>query len=567
MPMASPTHLQPAKPRNMNSRVLRWLLLATVATAAAVALRYCTTTKPDVTFIPCDVLPCQTESGSTPAAAQPNYEKLNTLLAGHSLQSTIVIPLSTDLSYLQKKINEDLPVRLADINENKVCVKAAWLKTTVPYFDGLKLKSRQLKTKISPEINCNIKGYIDRRGPLAVSGTGNNLQLSLPIHAKVTAKAGIRETAVADATFTADTAISIGEDWQPRAVVDTDFHWDRRPELHLFNLVKITFGSKVEPRLRKKLAQFEDKIPKLLAKTNFKADAASAWNDIQQAQQISSHPPVYSHFRPDYVGYTGFTATSDKLSTQLIIKGQSTVTTHHVGQTELVPLPPLMHTNADHDRFRLIVPVVLEQSKLQQLLNDTLKTSTDIAIDKPGLKGTLSIDGMTIHLTDAGKVVVVASVAFDNHNAWSDAWRSSAGNTWLSNTWLGKIDLFNWFGFAGDVALLVEPELDSDNNVLSAGAIKLVSQTDSRAADTLVDLFNLPVVRNRLASIIRYDFSADIKRGIEAANEGLHSSDKELSLSGSVSEISIEQLFIVDGALAVVTKAEGQLQAHIGTPH
>lgn len=482
--------------------------------------------------------------------ATPDYEKIADLISQsqQDLTSTIAIPIAIDLSYLEQKLNDDLSTRLADINETKVCVKAKWLKTKVPYLDGLKLKSRQLKTKVSPEIRCNINGYIDRRDKLTVTGQDNSLLFSLPVHASVTAKAGISETAVADATFFANASIDISENWQPQAVVDTDFKWDRPPELKLFDLITITFGSKVEPTLRKKLKALEKKIPHLLSKVDFKTDVESAWHKIQQPIRISDQPPIYSHFEPSFIGYSGFEVSDTQLTTQLIVKGHSRITTTNVLPNGLKMLPPLERHNGSTGTFRLVVPAIIEASQIQSFLDTELKYPVEIPLNEPGIEGMLTIRDLAIHLSGDREISVTASVNFDNRKAW-----------------LRQLDLFDWFSFNGSVELDVKPVLDSENSSIRARDVLLNADTSSLVADSLADALRLPFVKGKLASLISYDFSTDIEKGISAANEAMHSnSDNDLSVTGQLDTVAVKQLVIVDGAVAVVTVAKGKLQATLG---
>lgn len=486
-----------------------------------------------------------------PSTTSPDYEQITRLITDskQDLSSTIVVPIAIDLAYLEEKLNEDLPVRLTAINETKVCVKAKWLKTKVPHFDGFKIKSRMLKTKVSPEIRCNIRGYIDRLDKLALSGSGDSLLFSLPVHATVTAKAGISETAVADATFFASATIAIDSDWQPRATVDTDFKWDRRPELELFNLVKVTFGSKVEPALRKQLQKFEQKIPRQLSRLDLKDKVQSTWDDIQQPVKISSHPAIYSSFTPDYIGYTGFEIENGQLTSRLIIRGQTTITGEQsAAAAPPVPLLPLMHASNDNSSFRLVVPTIVEEAHIQSYIDRELEEPLVLSVNNKGISGTLTIHNFNVNLSDPGTVTVTASIDFDNRKPW-----------------LERIDYFDWFSFTGNIELNVDPQLDSENSTLSASDVQLRTDTSSTVADTLTEVLNLPLVKTKLSSLIHYDFSADINKGIQAANTALNSpGNRDLELFGQVQNLSIDQLIIVDGALAIVTVAEGKLQATLG---
>lgn len=466
-----------------------------------------------------------------PDTTAPDYEKISQLIASseQDLTSTIIVPATIDLDYLEAKLNDDLPQRLADINERRQCVKNKLLS-----------------------ISCEISGFVDRRGKLDVSGSDNTLLFALPVHASVTAKAGVRETAVADATFFANASIEIGEDWQPRATVNTDFKWDRRPEIKLFNLVKITFGSKVEPALRKRLKAFEEKIPRLLSRVDFKSDVQQAWDKIQQPIEVSDHPPIYAEFNPEFIGYTGFVITESQLKTNLVIKGRTSITGSNSDSNNNSPLLPLARTDKGTGTFRLIVPAIVESGQIQAFLDKEIAEPIEIPVDSQGIEGRLTVNDMAIHLSETRKITLTASVEFDNRKSW-----------------LRTLDYFSWFSFSGNVVFDVSPLLDSEENVLTASELRLSTTTSSAVADKLAATLNLPLVKRRLLSLIQYDFSADIEQGIRAANDALTVSDGKrrdgkFAVSGQLKTVSVNRLIIVDGALAIVAIAEGRLEANLG---
>ena len=221
-------------------------------------------------------------------------------------ESTLTMSIQANLKVLEERLNAEIPGTLANINEpNKVCVKAKWLKTKVPYVTwemkkvlGVKTKvpttrTKMVKTKVSPEIKCDIKGWVKRNGHISVSGSGSTLRFSFPIKAQVSAKAGIRETANAAATIYVSATPRINNDWSISVDVSPDFSWSQRPTLKLFGLIKVTIGSKVEPKLREKMNEFVKKIPGILAELKLKEKVAATWSDAQNPKKVNDAPEVY----------------------------------------------------------------------------------------------------------------------------------------------------------------------------------------------------------------------------------------------------------------------------------
>ncbi|MCE8001196.1 MAG: hypothetical protein HEP70_20450, partial [Rhodobiaceae bacterium] len=117
--------------------------------------------------------------------------------------SQLSVPLSIDLAHLQSRANAALAGRLHTFNEKNVhCVKAKWFKTKVPEFRGLKIYSKIVKTKISPDLYCDLRGHVDRPGNLAITGNGSPLTFSLPTHAtQPPRQTVIRKRAKPETTF------------------------------------------------------------------------------------------------------------------------------------------------------------------------------------------------------------------------------------------------------------------------------------------------------------------------------------------------------------------------------
>src|SRR5687768_11799351 len=109
--------------------------------------------------------------------------------------STLSVPISINLAALQRQLNDRVPAHLETIDmPGQVCVEAEWLKTKgVPKCrveDGYKLycEDTWIKTKVTPEITCDVSGWVKRDGKITLSGSGPRLSLDVPLKAKITAR-------------------------------------------------------------------------------------------------------------------------------------------------------------------------------------------------------------------------------------------------------------------------------------------------------------------------------------------------------------------------------------------
>ena len=466
--------------------------------------------------------------------------------------SQISVPLSIDLAHVQSRVNGELADRLHTINENNVhCVKAEWLKTKVPYFHKLfEVRTRTLKTKISPDIYCDLRGHVNRRGQLVIGGKGGTLNFSLPIHASVTAKKGpIRETAKADATFFINATPGINSEWQPTMDVHSDFRWDRRPEIRLLDLIKITIGSKVEPKLREEMAKLESSVPKMMEELQLRAEVEKIWSDVQNPILISETPQTWAVFVPTGVGFSGFNVTGQSLDTQVAIEGETRIFVGEKPKVEKVALLPLRDMPPEPGQFSLAVPVAVHEGEVQTLLDAVPSEMLTFEIDQgAALQGALKVSEPKIEMHENAGLRLMADVHFDNRSDWVKA-----------------IDIFDWFDVEGRVELSVIPALDKSKQTIYAQSLRLNSETNSGLADTLVDVMDLPFVRDALAEQLKYDFSEELTEGIAEANAAMNQSvDGEVHISGALVNADVRNLMIKDGLLFVVAEANGTVSASFG---
>lgn len=463
--------------------------------------------------------------------------------------SSVTIPISIDLDYLQERLNAELPSRLASINENNMlCVPAEWTSWSYPCFRGIKWYTCTGKTKVSPDIHCDVTGFVDRRGGVTLSGQGGTLDLALSVHASVSAKAIVQETATADATFFVSATPMIDENWNPTLVVDSNFRWDNRPELKLFNFIKITIGSKVEPKLLEKMKEFESQIPGLVSELEIRGEVDKIWKEIQKPIKISDSPSVFSLFKPTRVAFSGLNVDGRNLSAKVTLAGETRVFVGEAPQVTPIPLLPLVTGPSDEETFSLSIPILVEEREIQNTIDKKIGSPVILKIEDENLEGTLEASNIRVEFDASSGILLRADVKYDN--------RSTA--LWL-------IDLFNWFDFDGVAEFEIIPALDNAQSVVFTESIRLSSNTNSTLADTLVSVLNLPIVRDQFADMIRYDFTADLEKSMIAANAALQIEIADgARISGVLESAGPRDLVVGNDHLSVIVRADGRVQANIG---
>ena len=352
--------------------------------------------------------------------------------------SIITLPMTIDISAIEERLNAEIPKRLAVIRENNLeCIPAQWLKTKYPCFKRGKLRSCWLKTKITPTIRCDVNGYIDRRGPFSIEGKRDTLRLSVPLHASATAKKrvigiNLRETAKADAVVSVNLSPSIGENWIPSLDAQSDFKWDKRPTIELFDLIKITIGSKVDPKLRQMLREYEKKLPGIIEELNLKTKIQNLWDKIQQPHAISVARDLYFVFSPQDVGFTGIDVRDEKITLQAFVQGKTEVLLGPKPDVEPVSLLPLRKTSFQKPAFELRLPITIFQEEFNENISNDLMEEITIPFELGDTKGEFSASKFTVSISQDDGILLRADVTLD-----------------VRDPWLRFIDVFNWFDISG----------------------------------------------------------------------------------------------------------------------
>ena len=124
--------------------------------------------------------------------------------------------VNADLSQLAKLMDRAVPRKLWTIDQpRQTCVASQKVKILFVKIE-------------TPILKCRIIGVVSR-GPLALSGAGLTIFVTMPLHAVVSALdiGGIlkRETATADARVRAIVRLDVAPDWSPRGTVSIAYDW------------------------------------------------------------------------------------------------------------------------------------------------------------------------------------------------------------------------------------------------------------------------------------------------------------------------------------------------------
>ena len=455
-------------------------------------------------------------------------------------ESTVALPIQTDIKTIEDHLNKTSPDTLANINDLKVCVEAKWLKTKgIPKcrMRGIKIycEDRWIKTKITPEISCEINGWVKRNGHISVSGGGSTLNFEFPIKAQISAEAaGIRETAKAAAIIYVSATPHINLDWSIGVHIKQDFSWSKRPTLKLFGVIEVTIGSRVEPKLRELMDRLIKKVPELLAELDVKEKMAALWSDIQDPLKINDNPEIYVLFNPESVSYSGFEIVDGNLRTTIGVKGK---TQSFLGQPSddhrKTELPELGSIPYQEGKFHAHLPIFIPYQELSAILNTEFADGYPIDLNIGPIKESLTISDPKIKGIGDGKIAVTVHVHVNRFNA------------------------------DGEMVFAGSPRIE--NRILFVDSLEYHSNTNSFLFDRLVDISGLEPIRNLISGKMKYEFSQNVDDLVKRANAAFNMTSKNgVNLSALVEFVSILQLTINEENIQIDTELSGVVNATIG---
>ena len=464
--------------------------------------------------------------------------------------STLQVPISIPIKSLQNLANKHIPKRIATINEpRQVCVPAAWAEIKVPYFRCRKLKCgkayKRIKTKVTPELRCKIKGQIDRKGPVRVFTKNNKLQLSLVVNAAVSAKKIAHliksQTARANATVTTSVEVDMDSSWNPIVKINPSYHWNQRPTIRILKTIPITIANKVDPKIKQQIAKLQKDIGGLGKSLNLKRQIDPIWTKIQEPILVNANPSAYATFSPNKISFSGFKAEGGLLKTSLGISGSTKITTGSKPQTKKKPLPKLTKGQLSTPGFNINLMTNVKYSSLLEFAKKNHPTGFIVDLSKTPAKGIAKVSSPQIEPWKKG-VSISAVIDYDNRSKF-----------------VKKIDIFNWFAAKGRVTF--NAELGIRNNNLFVTNIDYSADTKSNLANSLVKVAKLDIIRNRVSDLLKYSFSKDLVKAKNYANTqfGNIKLPHNLRVKSNLNKISIENLSFDENGLTISTNLSGRL--------
>ncbi|MEO7277369.1 MAG: DUF4403 family protein [Sphingomicrobium sp.] len=389
--------------------------------------------------------------------------------------STVSVPVSVDLKELAQALERAVPRQLWQIDKpDQVCVPSKKIKVLFA----------KIKT---PKVKCRIVGVVTR-GPVSISGKGQDLIVVMPLHATVDARdiGGIlkRETAYAEAEVRARVRLDLAADWSLHGKVAIDYDWTNPPHVDFLGQ-RIDLTSKADGKLQGVIARLEQTLPHELDKLHVRDRIVDAWRSAFTSLELNrANPPVWMRITPRELDYGGYTADGRALALKL---GMTAVTETFVGprpaDPRATPLPAMKSLKQRTGRIVFAIPVIADYRQLEPVLLEALTKRSRRPFEIPGIGPVnAQFSKVTAYGTGDGKIAV--GLAF---KAAKPGRSPSSGTVWLTG----------------------RPVNSPNSRRVAFSDLNIAGVTDSTDTTLLLKLANVPVFSTIVADSLTQNFTKE----------------------------------------------------------
>jgi hypothetical protein len=278
-------------------------------------------------------------------------------------ESRVAAAIEFGLRALEEEIGREIPRRLVTIDERVNCVHRV-------------------------NTNCDIWGFVERSGPVALYGRGDRIYGSVPIYGALEGQGANRFTArirgetEASATVEVEARPQLSRDWALELNLSDGFRWDEPPVLHVLGR-EIPLANYAEPKIRTELARVRSRALAAARRLDLHAKASTAWRQAFEPIELSKDPEIWLQLTPKDAAFAGVRANAKVLEGTLELSGSAET---YVGSRppSLTPteLPSLGRDVSERGQFDVILPVHvgygLLAEKIKQLIAATPASATSV---------------------------------------------------------------------------------------------------------------------------------------------------------------------------------------------
>lgn len=452
--------------------------------------------------------------------------------------SSINLPIKINLDYIANKINEKLPSRIKNISlKNHLCFEGEKARYNYPCFRNFQVYQCEGWTWSLPKIRCDISGYVDRNGPLTVTGSGNTFKITIPLYAKITGKALVQETAHISVTILVDATPSLSSNWEPTIKVSSNFKFNKPPYLELFDIIKVTLEDDVESILNKELRKIEREIPQILSGLKIRSNAEKVWKNIQKPVKLTKSPSLLMRFTPIEAVFSDVIIQDNYINTSVGISGETVVySASNLPDSAISRLPDLIKRESKVNSFNINLPIIVTESDINELIKNNFET---ILNEKESIK----FQSIKVKITNKYGFLVESEVFYDNRSSF-----------------IKFFDVFDWFLIKGKVYFTAKPIINPEKEIITIEGLNFDTSTNNALVDVMVDIVNLPILKKHFERELTYSYKDRLAKLVQDTNLSLYKNiDGSTKISGNIKSVGLSNLELFNKALHVVIKASGKI--------
>ncbi|UQD71822.1 DUF4403 family protein [Bradyrhizobium japonicum] len=273
--------------------------------------------------------------------------------------SRVSATIEFGLPALAKAIEQDIPKRLATIDERVNCVHRRVLMFRV-------------------NANCDVFGFVNRTSGVSLYGRGDRVYGAVSIYGAAEGQGANRFTArirgqtEARATIEVEARPALRKDWSLDLNFSDSFHWSEAPYLHVLGR-EVDLAPYVEPRIRSQLARVRSRALAAARKLNLRDKATAAWAKAFEPVKLADEPPVWLQVTPQAAAFAGVRANDKVLSGSLELSGSAVTSIGQQGASVTpTSLPPLGTDVTAPGTFDVILPVRLGYDAIKDKISQAI---------------------------------------------------------------------------------------------------------------------------------------------------------------------------------------------------
>lgn len=422
-----------------------------------------------------------------------------------AISSTIAVPLSVDLSALQRLLDREIPRDLWTIDQpGATCVQPQ------------KVKLFGAEVAVTPKLKCRIVG-VARRGPVVLHGSGQVILADVPIIADVRAEGvgGIADAhATGKAMAHARIRLSIGRDWRAHGTIDLAYDWSSPPGIDLLGQ-RITFADKADEKLKPVLAKLERQLPAELERWNLRQQVDGLWRRGFTVIELNEkNPPVWMRITPQRLDYGGYSINGDRLALRLgLVALTQAVVGPRPADPAPTPLPAMAQSKtplpaapsgaAPSGEVKIFAPVIADYQELVPVVAKALTKRSARPFDVPGVGAvTARFDRIEVFAATHGRIAIGADVVAQGPSAA-----------------IGPVHGRIWFA--------AKPDNADGSQLVHFSDLTVSGGTDATTGDLLLAVANSPGFSGAIADALHQNFTHDfenlqvkIRRAIDQRQQG-----------------------------------------------